>query len=112
MGKKRWSIVLVPEGEGAVRSLRVHSRFLWGALGMLVLGFLSVAGSVGVHLWNLNGIRAVKGIRQENAALRTHLVGVNQAIQRVEGMVQDSERMEKEARILAGLDPIDALPHK
>ena len=108
MRKKIWNVVLVPEGHGAVRSLKIPSRVLWIGGAILVLGFFSVAGSVGLHLWSLNGLHAAHGLRAENAALRAHLAGVNQTLEKIEGMVRDGEQMEKEARLLAGLDPIDS----
>jgi hypothetical protein len=105
--KKSWNIVLVPEGGGAVRSLRVPARILHLALGVGVLGLALMAGSVGLHLWSLQGLRSVTTLKQENATLRTHLTEVDQALNRVEGMVRDGERMERQARLLAGLSPED-----
>lgn len=105
MRKKSWNIVLVPEGGGAVRSLRMPARILHLALGVGVLGLVLMAGSVGLHLRSLRGLRSVTTLKQENATLRTHLSDVDQALNRVEGMVRDGERMEKQARLLAGLNP-------
>lgn len=107
MRKKSWNIVLVPEGGGAVRSLRVPARILHLILGVGVVGMVLMAGSVGLHLRNLRGLRSVTTLKQENATLRNHLSDVDQALNRVEGMVRDGERMEKQARLLAGLDPDD-----
>jgi murein DD-endopeptidase MepM/ murein hydrolase activator NlpD len=55
----------------------------------------------------LRGLRSVTTLKQENATLRTHLSEVDQALNRVEGMVRDGERMERQARLLAGLSPDD-----
>jgi murein DD-endopeptidase MepM/ murein hydrolase activator NlpD len=97
MGRKAWNVVLVPEGDGAVRSLRIPTRLVYGALATLALGVLLFLGSVTLHLWSLRGITTARALRQENASLRSHLDQVNTAL----------EQMERQARILAGLDPVD-----
>ena len=107
MRKKSWNIVLVPEGGGAVRNLRMPARVLHLMLGAGVLGLVLMAGSVGLHLRSLRGLRSVTTLQQENATLRTHLSDVDQALNRVVGMVRAGERMEKQARLLAGLNPDD-----
>lgn len=107
MRKKSWNVVLVPEGGGAVRSLRVPARILHLALGAGVLGLVLMAGSVGLHVRSLRGLQSVTTLKQENVALRNHLTEVDQALNRVEGMVRDGERMEQQARLLAGLNPSD-----
>jgi murein DD-endopeptidase MepM/ murein hydrolase activator NlpD len=106
MGKKIWNIVLVPEGGGSVRNLRIPVRLLYAAAAVLALGGLVVIGSVGLHLWNLHNIRSMTALKQENASLRSHLVSVNSALSQVEAMVQDGERMERQARLLAGMNPV------
>jgi murein DD-endopeptidase MepM/ murein hydrolase activator NlpD len=105
MRKKSWNVVLVPEGDGAVRSLRIPARILHLAMIVGVLGVVLMAASVGLHLWSVRGLRTVTTLKQENATLRSHLSEVDQALNRVEGMVRDGERMEQQARLLAGLDP-------
>lgn len=107
MRKKSWNIVLVPEGGGAVRSLRIPARILHLALGTGVLGLVLMVGSIGLHLWSVRGMRAVTTLKQENATLRSHLSEVDQTLNRVEGMVRDGERMEQQARLLAGMNPGD-----
>ena len=107
MRKKTWNIVLVPEGGGAVRSLRMPARFLHFVVGAGVLGAVLMAGSVGLHLRSLRGMRSVTTLKQENATLRTHLSEVDKALNRVEGMVRDGQQMEQQARLLAGLNPDD-----
>jgi hypothetical protein len=105
MRKKSWNIVLVPEGGGAVRSLRIPTRILQLALGAAVVGLILTAGSIGLHLLTLRGLRSVTTLKMENATLRSHLSEVDQALNRVEGMVRDGERMEQQARLLAGMNP-------
>jgi murein DD-endopeptidase MepM/ murein hydrolase activator NlpD len=58
-----------------------------------------------LHLVSLRGLRSVTTLKQENATLRSHLSEVDQALNRVEGMVRDGERMEQQARLLAGMNP-------
>jgi hypothetical protein len=107
MRKKSWNIVLVPEGGGAVRSLRIPARILHLMLGIAVFGFAVTAASIALHLVSLRGLRSVTTLKQENATLRSHLSDVDQALSRVEGMVRDGERMEQQARLLAGMNPSD-----
>ncbi len=103
MAKRFWNVVLVPEGGGAVRSLRIPHRALHGALGIAILLVVMLAGSIGLHVWALRGLRSLNALRKENASLRTHLSDVNKALEAVEGQVRDGQEMERQARILAGL---------
>jgi murein DD-endopeptidase MepM/ murein hydrolase activator NlpD len=105
-----WNVVLVPEEDGAIRSLRVSARHLAAGLGIAAFGLLLMVGSIGLHVFSFRGLQSLKRLRQENAALRDHLASVNQTLDQVEGMIRDGERMEKEARVLAGLTPANALP--
>ena len=105
MRRKSWNIVLVPEGGGAVRSLRVPVRLLQLACGLFALGLVLAAGSVGLHVRTLQGLRALGSLKKENASLRSHLDTVDKALNQVEGMVREGAQMEKQARILAGLGP-------
>ncbi len=84
------------------------------ALAVGCLGLVMMAGSVGLHVRALRGLQSVTSLKQENATLRSHLSEVDQALNRVEGMVRDGERMERQARLLAGVSPEDAadLPGK
>jgi murein DD-endopeptidase MepM/ murein hydrolase activator NlpD len=107
MAKKVWNVVLVPEGEGVVHSLRIPARLLYGAAAVLALGLLLVLGSVTLHFWSLRGLHSAQALRQENASLRSHLSTVNSALDRMEGMVREGEQMERQARMLAGLDAVD-----
>lgn len=103
MGRRSWNIVLVPEGSGEVRSLKIPVRILQLAIGLFALGFVILAGSIGLHVWSLQGLRALKALKRENASLRTHLESVDRALTQVEGMVREGQKMEKQARVLAGL---------
>jgi murein DD-endopeptidase MepM/ murein hydrolase activator NlpD len=105
-----WNVVLVPEEGGAIRSLRISARHLAAGFGIAVVGLLLMVGSIGLHVFSFHGLQTLKKLRQENAALRDHLVTVNQTLDQVEGLIHDGERMEKEARTLAGLTPLNALP--
>lgn len=108
MSRKSWNIVLVPEGGGSVRSLRIPVRFLQLACGVLALGLVAVAGSVGIHLWSLQGMRALKSLRRENATLRIHLQAVDQTLGQMERVVREGQEMERQARLLAGMPLEDA----
>lgn len=106
MSKKSWNIVLVPEGGGSVRNLRIPVRWLQLACGVFALGLVAVASSVGVHLWSLQGMRALNSLRRENATLRSHLQSVDQTLGQMERLVREGQRMERQARLLAGM-PLD-----
>lgn len=108
MRGKIWNVMVVPEEGGAVRSLRIPVRLLYISCAIAVLGLLSVATSVGVHIWNLQGLRTIRHVKKENTLLRAHLDGVNRSLEQLESQVREGERMERQARLLAGLDPIDA----
>ncbi len=101
--KKIWNVLLVPEGGGKVRSIRIPHRVLHGAVGAAILGVLLVAGAAGIGLWALNGMRAAQELRKENASLRSHLNQVDQTLEQVKGIVRDGREMERQARILAGV---------
>lgn len=107
MAKKNYQVVLIPETGGPVRNLRLPLGMVRGAIVVSVLSLVLVATSIGLHVWNLERLHTMHELSQENLALRTHLESVDEALGRVENLVVEGERMEQQARLLAGLEPVD-----
>lgn len=106
MARKHLSITLVPDG-GAVRTLRVPFALILGLLVCLASGVATVAGSGLVYFKSLKTKDGMKRLRAENLRLRDHVDQAGKRLTQLEGMVHRNEALEEQARILAGLDPID-----
>lgn len=103
---KHLHFTVVPEG-GVVRTFKVSFTVLVALFVGLASGLFAVAGS-GLHVLKSLGLRHdLSRLKHENDRLRGHLGETEGKLVQVEHLVSESEEMEKRARLLAGLDPVD-----
>lgn len=104
---KSYQVIVVPGSGEPVRTLTLPATTLCVAVIALAVGVILVASSIGLHIWNIERLHTITDLSVQNAALRTHLESVQDALARVEAQVAEGERMEQQARLLAGLVPIE-----
>lgn len=107
MPKRCLQVVLMPEDGGEVRSYRLRPRLIRAVGGGLAVFLLLAAASLLFHVKTLRDARDLHALRSENHALHEEILGIRSAIDRIEERVDWAGRAEKEARLLAGLEPID-----
>ncbi|MCA9728049.1 MAG: M23 family metallopeptidase [Candidatus Eisenbacteria bacterium] len=104
---KRYQLMFVPDDGSQVRSFRVSSSWIPGLLTAGVLAVIFVSAST-VSLINTHRSQnELRRVRVENAGLREHLEDFSVRIDDALAVAQENESMEREARLLAGLDPVD-----
>lgn len=107
MARRYLNVMLVPDDQSSVKSYRVSRAWIPAAFGAgafvlcLAVGFL-VAGVQNVQMRS-----ELHRTRLENGELRAHVESLGGRLDRLTHLVHDSEKMERQARLLAGLDPID-----
>lgn len=102
--------MLVPEDGGRIRSFFVcRSWFRWGVLGVVLCG-VSLAASVWMFALHLIARREVASLQMENEGLQEQVSQVAERIDEVAVSVALAAESEREARLLAGLEPVDPPP--
>ena len=100
--------MLVPEDGGEIRSF--HLRRSW--IHWVVLGVVVCAASLlsGAWLFSLNqrSRGELASLQRENEGLLAHVAEVGERLDQMAVTVAQSEGKEREARLLAGLDPLDS----
>jgi murein DD-endopeptidase MepM/ murein hydrolase activator NlpD len=112
LGKGLFHIVLMPEDGGQVRNFRITAQALRGTVGGLVLLVLALGASLTFHVRTFRDAQLTSDLRAENAALRDQLQGFRKVVDELQEGIEDVGRREREARLLAGLDPVDEQTRK
>lgn len=107
MGGRFLHVVLMPEDGGAVRNFRITAGALRAVILSLIALVLALGTSLTLHLRTFREAQLLRSLQTENLALRERLDDMGRLTTELEkGMAWTSER-EREARLLAGLDPVD-----
>lgn len=106
MARRHWNVTLVPDG-GAVRTVRVPFTLVIGLIVFLVSNLVLVAGSGLFYLKGWKSKQEARRMRTENSQLRNHLASTEGRIQDLERLLAENEQLEQQARLIAGLEPID-----
>jgi murein DD-endopeptidase MepM/ murein hydrolase activator NlpD len=107
MRKQFFHIVWMPEDGGQVRNFRITARTLRAVVGGLVLLFFALGASLAFHVRTFREAELSAGLRAENVALRDQLEGFRKVVDDLEQGIEEAGHREREARLLAGLDPVD-----
>lgn len=107
MGKKKYQLLFVPEDGGRVRSFRISTRWLPAALVSVTLALVLGVVSIVLYLDVLQSRSEMERVRVENTGLRENLESISMRIDEALFSVRRNEALEREARLLAGLDPLD-----
>lgn len=105
MARRYAKLLLIPEGEGELRQMRVPLWILRGALIALVLLIIFV-GSAGIIFFRqLEVNNELYALREQNRALRAEIVHVGEQLSELDGTIRTHVRLANESRLLAGLPP-------
>lgn len=107
MARDQWTIVLVAGEDGPLRQITLSRRTLRlaaGAVGSLVLGLLVLLVSLGSESASRLEARQLK---EQNRILSGELSGLQTRMKGLEGDLAFLAERDAEARLLAGLTPID-----
>jgi murein DD-endopeptidase MepM/ murein hydrolase activator NlpD len=107
MGKNKIQLLFVPEDGGPVRSIRVSARWLPAALVSVTLALVFATVSIILYLDVLQSRHETERVRAENIGLRDDLQSISSRIDEALASVRRNEALEREARLLAGLDPVE-----
>ena len=100
-------IVLMPADGGAVRNFRISALALRVGIVCLVGLVLALTASLAFHVKTFREAQVVRSLRAENQALRDELVDFGKAVDELDSRVRLASEREREARLLAGLEPVD-----
>lgn len=107
MARDQWTIVLVAGEDGPLRQITLHRRTLRlgaAALGTAVLALLVLLVTLGAE--STSRLEA-RQLRQENQVLVDRLTALQTRVRGLEGDLEFLAERDAEARLLAGLTPID-----
>jgi hypothetical protein len=107
MAERRWTVLLVPHGKGASRSVSISWAALKLVLGVAVIAVAFVlAASIGVVTRTVNLARAER-IEQENRALAEELQRLGEQVGSLSDTLAVISRRDEQVRLVAGLGPLD-----
>lgn len=108
MAHRRWTLLIIPDGQENVRQMRVSQMLARGV-------FASVAGLVVLLLFFATGffVKESKNIAaerlvEENERLVAQLGRLGGRLEKLQGSMADLTRRDEEFRLIAGLEPLDA----
>lgn len=104
---QRYQVMLVPEEGGDVREFSVARSFVvWAGAGVLFC-LLSLVCSVWLFTHHRGVLADAASIEAENTSLHQHLSRMETRLDSLGTSVAAAEELDREARLLAGLDPVD-----
>ncbi len=107
MAKRRWTVLLVPHGDGASRSVGVSLTVVKLALGIAtVLGASFLAAVIGVTTRTVDLARSER-LQSQNRLLQRELAQMDQRIGALSDTLAVISRRDDQVRLVAGLEPLD-----
>jgi hypothetical protein len=106
MSKRRWTVMVVPHGEGTSRSVAINSTFLKVVLGVgsaFALAALVVA--FGVISRTIDVARSQR-LERENRALSDELTRMNRHLGSLADTISVLSQRDEQVRLVAGLEPL------
>jgi hypothetical protein len=107
MGGRFLHVVLMPEDGGAVRNFRITAIALRAVILGLITLVLALGTSLTLHLRTFREAETLRKLQSENLALREHVDEMGRIASDLEKGMEWASQREREARLLAGLDPVD-----
>src|SRR4051812_40936880 len=107
MAERRWTVMLVPHGDGSSRSFSISANILRLAVGIaVVVGASFLGAAIGVVTRTVNVARSER-LQNENAALSHELARMDQRIGALSDTLAVISRRDEQVRLVAGLEPLD-----
>jgi murein DD-endopeptidase MepM/ murein hydrolase activator NlpD len=107
MGGRFLHVVLMPDDGGAVRNFRITATALRAVILGLIALVLALSTSLTLHLRTFREAQLLRSLQTENTALRERLGDLAKITTELEKGMEWTGDREREARLLAGLDPVD-----
>ena len=104
---KKYQLMFVPDDGGQVRSIRVSTGWLPATIATAVLAVVLLVIAAASHIEARQARAEVDRVLAENAGLRESLESFSSRMDEALAVARENEEMEREARLLAGLDPLD-----
>jgi len=108
MAQRRWTLLIIPDGQEAVRQMRVSQVFARGA-------FAAIAGVVVLLLFFATGffVKASSHVKadrleEENRRLAAQLDRLGGRLETLQETMADLTARDQQFRLIAGLEPLDA----
>ncbi len=109
MGKKHFSLIIVPHNKSGYKTLSFSERFVrntkWGAIVLGVLLFGAIGDYVRIRIIGIG----YKNLVAENAKQKEKLSGYETSISNLEKQIKDLDEYRKKINILAGVRSQDEL---
>ncbi|MFI5280994.1 MAG: M23 family metallopeptidase [Gemmatimonadales bacterium] len=107
MSQRRWTVMVVPHGEGTSRSVAVNATFLKVVLGVSSFVLLVLlAASFGVVNRAVDIARSQR-LERENRALSDELTRVNRHLGTLSDTIAVISQRDEQVRLVAGLEPLN-----
>jgi murein DD-endopeptidase MepM/ murein hydrolase activator NlpD len=107
MAERRWTVMVVPHGDGASKSVSISMTVLKLASGVLtVLTASFLAATFGVVTRTVDVARSER-LQHENAALSQELARMDHRIGALSDTLAVISRRDEQVRLVAGLEPLD-----
>ena len=107
MQKRFLSVVVMPEDGGPVRSYRIPAAVLKTLLVVAIAMVLGLGASLAFHVKSARDSLLLGELQAENLALQDQLETFQTTVSALEERIEWAGQREQEARLLAGLDPVD-----
>lgn len=105
---KRYRLFIVPEDGGSIRTVRMPSRILPAAMTASVSALLLLTAASFFIAGALDDKKEAARLREENAGLRHHVEAVEVRLDAAMLSLEATQKLEREARLLAGLESEEA----
>ncbi len=106
MSKRRWTVVVVPQGSRASRTIQISHTAIKLALTVVVSGVALLMLLGYATLARTSDLVRADGLEQENAALAAQLGQIGGRVSSLEDTLRILEARDDQIRLLANLDPI------
>ena len=107
MAQRRWTLMIIPDGQEAVRQMRVSGVFARGAFASLAgLVVLLLFFATGFFVKESSHIKADR-LQEENRRLVAQLDRLGGRLETLQETVTDLSARDEQFRLIAGLEPLD-----
>ncbi len=107
MADRQWTIVVVPEGSGATRQLRLSARVLKTIGSIVAVLVVAALGFAGLTISHKVDMARADQLERENAHLATELGQLHSRLLILEDTLNAIADRDSRFRVMANLDPID-----
>lgn len=108
MASRKWTVVVLPDGEGSVRQFRLSREVVRSTIAIALFTVASLTGLASASLRDVGAARAESRAIAKNQVLEQNLAEMTERLHELEGSLAALTARDAHYRLLAGLDPLDA----